>query len=436
MRIGRGVRAGDEFSLAKKWVPVSSPVQWPSVTDPKTAAFHRLLSDAHQGGQAKVDALVVLVQRTVFVVPWPAGIEGFRTLVNSDGVAALPIFSVPTELEEAARRYGWLAADGSAPRLEIGARQALNYAIGQNLAFVVVDIAAEHALELTRSEFEPLLSAAARRDSEGPYAAAGKISSNLLRKVTPTPGSLRAPNPIEPPKGPSSPSLPAAQAPAHAPSGTPMGQSPAAPVAQTPAAQAPFGQGPAAQAPAAQAPFGQGPAAQAPVGQTPMQPLAHPPGSQPVGTGPVASGQSSSPGVAAAGSQPGVASPAVDDGFTVKTGFDPSAATFGGGTSVTLSSLAEPAQDALYDALTAVLRGYPEIEWAALCNASRGPSAAVPTVGLRVDTSFRQRVQEIVMEVRRAGEKHGATLDVLLLDDPNLMRSARASGVFYPWRKK
>lgn len=286
--------------------------------------------------------MVALAQRTVHVVPWPGGIEGYRTLVNSDGVAALPIFSLLSQLEEAARRYGWLGADGTAPRAEIGARKALHYAMNQNLTFVVVDIAAEHALELGRAEFEPLLTPAARRDSQGPYAAAGKISSSLIRAITPPPGSLKAP--IEPPR-----SSPANVVPA----------------------------------------------------------------------------QASSP-ASSSGS-----------GFTVTKDFDPNAAaTFGGGTSATLSELTQVPEDALYDALTAVLRGFPEVEWASLCNASRGPSAAVPTVGLRVDTSFRQRMNEIISAVRQAGEANGAALDVLLLDDPALMRSARAMGVFYPWRKK
>ncbi|MCZ7683629.1 MAG: hypothetical protein M5U28_34600 [Sandaracinaceae bacterium] len=85
------------------------------MTDAQLAAFRRLLSDAHRGGQAKVDALLALVQRTIFVVPWPGGIEGWRSLVNRDGVAALPIFTDKKELEEAARRYGWLDARGEAP---------------------------------------------------------------------------------------------------------------------------------------------------------------------------------------------------------------------------------------------------------------------------------------------------------------------------------
>lgn len=300
-------------------------------TDAQLAAFRRLLSDAHRGGQAKVDALLALVQRTIYVVPWPGGIEGWRSLVNRDGVAALPIFTDRSELEEAARRYGWLDARGEAPFAEIGARAALNYAVRENLSYVVVDIAAQHALELTREEFEPLLSASARRDSQGPYAGAGKISSSLIRAVRPTPppGSLTAPQ------------------------------------AEIP-----------------------------------------PPGSTP--------------------------------GFTVSTGFNPSAsaATFGGGTSVSLSPLQGAPPDELLDALANVLRGYPEVEWACLVQASRGPSAPVPTVGVRVDAGFRQRVNDIIQGVRSASDAQGAGLDVLLLDDAALMRTARGQGlVFYPWRK-
>ncbi|HHH29641.1 MAG TPA: hypothetical protein ENK57_15020 [Polyangiaceae bacterium] len=325
------------------------------MTDVQTAAFHRLLTDAHQGGQAKVDAMVALVQRTVHVVPWPGGIEGYRTLINSDGVAALPIFSMVSELEEAARRFGWLEADGTAPRAEVGARRALNYAIEQDLAFVVIDIASDHSLEAARPEFEPLLSAAARRDSQGPYAAAGKISSSLIRAVTPRPGTVPAARRIEAPTSESSPGILSA-----------MGIPPAAKVPEIDPV---------------------------PNNDTP--------------------------------------------GFTVRQGFDPNAgATFGGGSSVAVSAFEQAPGDTLYAALTTVLRGFPEVEWAALCNVARGPSAPVPGVGLRVDVSFRQRLNEIIAEVRAAGERHGAGLDVFLLDDPTLMRAARAAGVFYPWRKK
>ena len=302
-------------------------------TNPQLAAFHRLLTDAHRGGQVKVDALLALSQRTVFVVPWPGGIEGYRTLVNSDGVAALPLFSDSAQLEEAARRYGWLDASSEAPRVEIGARAAFNYADGQNLSFVVVDIAADHALEIGAEEFKPLLSAAARRDSSGPYAGAGRISSTLIQAVRPTP----------PPETPR-----------------------AVPVPR--------------------------------VGATESE---------------------------------------ASEGFTASTGFDAtSEARFGGGSGARIQPLSEDAPDELYDALSVVIRDFPEVEWACLCQVARGPSDASPGIGVRVDTGFRQRINDIIGGLRTAGEAQGAALQVILLDDPELMRSARAQGVvFYPWRK-
>jgi hypothetical protein len=287
--------------------------------DPQLAAFRRLLEDAHLGGQAKVDALLALSQRTVFLVPWPGGVEGWRTLVNRDGVAALPMFSGVDELEEAARRYGWLDGHGNAPHQEVGARAAFNYAIRESLAYVVLDIASKHALEMARAELEPLVSSAARRDSSGPYAGAGKISSTLIRAVRNTPPPMRAADtrtPVPPPIAP--PAIP-----------------------------------------------------------TPVLP-------------------------------PAAAVP----------------------TTASAGPSGEPSED-LLDALSAVLRNYPEAEWAAILPPPRR------AVGVRIDPSFRRRVEELVAHVRRASESQSAGLEVVLLDDPALMRSARGQGlVFYPWRKK
>jgi hypothetical protein len=308
--------------------------------DPQLAAFRRLLTDAHSGGHAKVDALVALAQRTIFVAPWPAGVDGYRTLVNSDGVAALPIFSGRDELENAARRYGWLAPDGTAPFAEIGARAALNYAREHELTFCVIDIASDHALEIARTEFEPLLTPSARRDSSGPFAGAGKLSSSLIRAVRPTPPPM-APVKMRPTPAPGTLSAPKAPA-----------------VEIEPSARS-----------------------------------------------------------SAANIRPPVAAPGL--------------------ASITVSALGGEPSDALLDALTNVMRNYPEIEWACLCNVARGSAGAQPGIGLRVDTSFRQRVGEILNELRRAAAGQAATLDMILLDDATVMRTARGEGfVFYPWRKR
>lgn len=312
------------------------------MTDRVNEAFRRLLVDAKNGGQAKVDALVAISQRVVSVATWgPDDSTGYRTLTNANGETALPVFTEVSELERAADQFGWRGADGVASHREIGARAAFNYAVAQNLHYVVVDIGSPHSLDIDRDELASLVSPAARRESTGPFAAVGRVSSSIMAAVkpTPTPGSVRSP--IEPPAGP---------------------------MDHTKEARAAAARGATLTASAA------------------------------------------------------------DDAAAVTT--------FGSGTSVSVHKLQDPPSDALLDAVSDVLRGYPEIEWAAITAIARGPAAPVPTIGLKVDTAFRQRVNEIVQRVRVAGDAVGATLDVLLLDDPAVMRTVRTEAkVFYPWRR-
>lgn len=302
-------------------------------------ALHRLLADGNQGGQAKVDALLALAQRTVWVGIWGAGQEGFRTLTNSEGNTALPVFTTEAELASAAGRLGWTAPDGSIPGREVGAREALRHAIAHDLHYVVVDFGSDHALDIEQAEIEPMLTPEARRESQmGPYAGVGRVSSSMTTAVKPTP----RPD-----------ALPAAT-PAPLP-GTQPAASPEAPRISAITAQA-----------------------------TEMR---------------------------------------VD-------------ATFGSGSSVTIRGLAHEPSDDLLDGLSEVLRGYPEVEWACIGLVARGPAPAVPAVGLRLGASFRQRVNEIITAIRRTAEERGASLDVLLLDDPQVVRTARQLAlVFYPWRK-
>lgn len=337
--------------------------------DRPNAALYRLLAEAVHGGQAKVDALLALMQRTVFVVPWPAGVDGYRTLVNSQGVAALPIFTEREELETASRRYGWLASDGSSPAAEIGARQAFHYALTQSLAFVVVDIAADHCIEVGREEFAPLLSPAARRESSGPFAGAGRISSTLMRAVrpgraTPAPGSIESP--IRAPTPP-----PGSLAPTPGSSPGTFGRPPTSP--------------------------GTEPAARP--GTSPGTLAAARPGTSP-GTLPAAR-----PAVA-------VAVPGMVLG------------------SAALEAPPEMPSDDLLGALEPVLRDYPEIEWACI-----GASGVDTVVGLRVDPRVRSRVEEIAGRIATAAAP--TPMPVVLLDDPQHLRAARADAVvFYPWRRR
>ncbi|MBO6936523.1 MAG: SseB family protein [Deltaproteobacteria bacterium] len=312
-----------------------------SSTDRALQAFRRLLADAPSGPQAKVDALVALSQRTVFVATWTEDGEDYRTLVNSNGQNALPLFTDEHELQTAAERFGWLDESGRVPHREVGARSALRHALSRGIGFVVVDIMADYSLEAGQAEIKPLVSARHRSDSSGPFAGVGRISSSMMQAVRVTP-SGGIPRPMTPEDGMKPPGTPA------------RGASPPAEVPR----QAP------------------------------------PP-------------------------------PAPD-------------ATFGGSQSGTLAfvPLAAPPQDLLLDALEDVLREYPEVEWAAFCSASRGPAAPLPTIGVMVDSAFRQRIGEIARGLQAAGNATGASLDVVFLDTPELMREARANGkIFFPWRR-
>jgi hypothetical protein len=336
-------------------------------------AIRRLLADASAGGQAKVDALVALVQRQLVVPTWQPGDDsGFRTLVNPSGESALPVFTGTDELEAAATRFGWKPAEGSTPAVEVGARKALRHAIAHELQYVVVDITADHALEIGREELEPLLTPRAARESSGPYAGVGRISSSMLGAVKPTPRpeySEQA-DKANVPKAPPVPEQ--RQGGGQTPPDDPQ--------------QAPQGQG------------------------QPQAPSGH------------SAGQGRDPGLTVKSSM--TSAPPTEG-----------AATFGSGTSVRLVPLQEQPSDEMLDALSAILREYPEIEWASFCAAARGPAEPRPTVGLRVDTSFRERLNEIISRLRSTGDEHGAALDVLLLDDPDVMRAAREAIVFYPWRR-
>src|SRR5690348_1241890 len=108
------------------------------------AALRRLLAEAGSGGQAKLDALTALSQRTLFVPTW--GGDELRTVSSSNGVSALAVYLDEAALNDASVRFGWAAPDGSVPHKELGARAALGHALAQNL-LLIVDLGLPHALE-------------------------------------------------------------------------------------------------------------------------------------------------------------------------------------------------------------------------------------------------------------------------------------------------
>lgn len=343
-----------------------------------TEAFRRLLAEAGLGGQARVDAIVALSQRTVFVATWAPLHEGFRTLVNAARAEALPIFSDLDQLVHAATQFGWLGQDGQVAHREIGAREAFQTAVDRDMPFIVLDVAAEHALEIQREEIEPLLGPFGRRDSTGPFAAVGRISSTLLEaasRATPEP-SLR----------PSVAGAPAPDRRSSVPTPIVRPSSFPAPTTRRPTPPSSSFARPSA-------------TAQAP---DPKRP-------------------SSSDGI-----RPGA--------LHSQTVAPATAASDAG---VRLTPVMREPDEALVDRLHAELKDYPEVEWASYCLAAYGDAAYVPTIGVRIDPAYRQRVDRIAQLVRAAGAEHGTALSLLLLDDPGLLREARNEGIlFYPWKRR
>ena len=100
-----------------------------------------------------------------------------------------------------------------------------------------------------------------------------------------------------------------------------------------------------------------------------------------------------------------------------------------------IKALAPPTlvlSDALRHGISAALRAFPEVEWACVV----ADDSTIPVIGLRVDPSFLNRVAEITDAILGAAEKQGGELQVLLLNNPELVKSAHRNGLaFYPWRK-
>lgn len=162
--------------------------------DTATIAFRRLLKNAALEDQARVDALVVLSQSTVFAALWPGSDSEIRTLTNSAGDIAMPLFTGYDVMSEVARLYGWLNPDGSLQHKEIGAREALRQAIARGVQYIVVDFGSHFAVEFAKQEIEPLLLINHERDTTGPFAGTGKVSSFLMEVVRQTPRSTNPPS--------------------------------------------------------------------------------------------------------------------------------------------------------------------------------------------------------------------------------------------------
>jgi hypothetical protein len=167
--------------------------------DQDTVALRSLLLRALDDEDARAQALAVVSQRRVLAATWPASPESVRTLTNSDGELAMPLFTGPDELAAAAERFGWLNPDGSLSSRELSAREALQSALAQRVHFVVLDLCARHAAEFAQDEIERVLAPKAKartvagrrsaRPSSGPTRpitaplTAPQVASPLLAEI-------------------------------------------------------------------------------------------------------------------------------------------------------------------------------------------------------------------------------------------------------------
>jgi hypothetical protein len=125
--------------------------------DHATIAFRLALAEASEQEQARADALKALWPRSVFAATWPSPNEAPRTLTNSHGETALPLFTGLDTLEVGADRFSWREPNGSIRFREMPVREALRYALTRQVNFVVLDVGFEHNVEFAREEFEPLV---------------------------------------------------------------------------------------------------------------------------------------------------------------------------------------------------------------------------------------------------------------------------------------
>jgi hypothetical protein len=341
--------------------------------------LQQALVAASKDSAERAAAVAALRGADVWAATWPTDPATLRTLTNSNGVTALAVFTDDKQLEEAAIRYGWLGLDGKVPAKRLHITDALRFARQHRAQLVVVDIAAEHSLEIDEGEMELV----AATPSTRPPSYVGMPPVRTSRPPAEiTSGSQSGLPPVKAPppaRVPSESALPAAVLSSRPPSGSPVSGQHSAQASMKPMTGQP----------------------------TSVKPMTGQPTSVKPMTG-----------------QPASEAESVS-------------ATFGASNTATLLGLPDAPSEDMYDALTGVLREYPEVEWACLVRATRGPGEAVPSVAVRVDPAFRKNLNEISVRLREASIAQGVAFDVLLLDTPEQMKTARQSGrPFYPWRKE
>lgn len=442
------------------------------VDDRGVDVFLRILAEGASGPRAKSEALEGLATRDVWLATWEPRAEGFRTLINGDGEEALAVFSSEKALMNAASRFNWLDSDGTVATHESMGTDILRHAWTREYAFVIVDIAADHSLEFDREE---LRSVVREMDRTGPFRTSRPPAPSASK--VPVPGSSFPP-PVEristmysmaPSRAekldrlsdlPTKPyEIPDHSEPPTRPHPKPAGDSldpitgnrwssrPAAKpdsnrslkieeiVPESARVDVAGTYGAASTVPPT-VPRSSSAGSSRPVSEAaprltsdaPTAPAARasdlvPPGK--FALPPIGKPEFDSP--------PPVEEPAANEGANRPSRL----AAPSIGDAIELVPLLQPPDEELLDILGAVLRRYPEVEWASYCQLSRPAGSPSPAVGLRVTDTYRDNVTAIIKELCEASRTRDVEIDVLLIDGHDLLRKARERAfVFFPWKPK
>ena len=164
-------------------------------------SLRSLLTRAHQGGDARSEALAALGRRTVFVPIQNPDEEGLQVRVVRDelGRAGLPLFTEESLLRKAASRYGWFDQDGKVMQRELATLLALHHASAEGMHFIVVDVTEPYAVEFASYEWaqtpskrdQPTLRSSRDRISIPPEAFGERIAAPDQTMTRPSRRSLR-----------------------------------------------------------------------------------------------------------------------------------------------------------------------------------------------------------------------------------------------------
>ena len=147
-------------------------------------ALQHALVAASRDGQRRATAVTALRGAEVWAATWPTDPATLRTLTSSSGITALAVFTDERQLEDAALRYAWLGVDGKVPSKKLHISEAIRFARQNRAQVVVVDIAADHSLELDEGEMELVSAPPSGRPPS--YTGMGSVLTQSNRPPPPT----------------------------------------------------------------------------------------------------------------------------------------------------------------------------------------------------------------------------------------------------------